>query len=66
MRAITQEDYDDAVQADLEVKAAVVSTKAQVVQAQVHLDFATITSPIDGIASIARAQIGDLVGQGTV
>jgi membrane fusion protein (multidrug efflux system) len=61
-RAISQEEYDDAVQADLEAKAAVVSAKAQVEQAQLNLGFTKITSPIDGIASIAKAQIGDLVG----
>lgn len=64
-QAISQEEYDDAVQADLEAKAAVVSAKAQVEQAQVNLDFTKISSPIDGIASIARAQIGDLVGPAT-
>ncbi len=64
-KAISQEEYDDAVQANLEAKAAVVSAKAQVEQAQVNLDFTRIASPIDGIASIARAQIGDLVGPAT-
>ena len=64
-RAISQEEYDDAVQADLEAKAAVVSAKAQVEQAQLNLEFTKITSPIDGIASIPRAQIGDLVGPAT-
>ena len=38
-RAISQEEYDDAVQADLEAKAAVVSAKAQVEQAQLNLGF---------------------------
>jgi RND family efflux transporter MFP subunit len=61
-RAISQEEYDDAVQADLEAKAAVVSAKAQVEAAALNLEFTKITSPIDGIASIAKAQIGDLVG----
>ena len=64
-RAISQEEYDDAVQADLEAKAAVVSAQAQVEQAQLNLGFTKITSPIDGIASIAKAQIGDLVGPST-
>ena len=61
-KAISQEEYDDAVQANLEAKASVISAKAQVEQAQLNLGFTTITSPIDGIASIAKAQIGDLVG----
>lgn len=64
-KAISQEEFDDAVQADLEAKAAVVSAKAQVEQAQLNLGFTRITSPIDGIASIAKAQIGDLVGPAT-
>jgi len=61
-KAISQEEYDNAVQANIEAKAAVVSAKAQVAQAQLNLEFTRITSPIEGIASIAKAQIGDLVG----
>jgi membrane fusion protein (multidrug efflux system) len=64
-KAISQEEFDDAIQARLEARAAVVAAKAQVEQAQVNLDFTTIRSPIKGIASIARAQIGDLVGPAT-
>jgi len=64
-RAISQEEYDDSVQANLEAEAAVLSAKAQVEQAQLNLGFTQITSPIDGIASIARGQIGDLVGPST-
>jgi len=64
-KAISQEEYDDAVQANLEAKAAVLSAKAQVEQAQLNLEFTKITSPIDGIASIANGQIGDLVGPAT-
>src|SRR3954468_21647456 len=61
-KAISQEEYDDAVQANLEAEASVVAAKAQVEQAQLNLGFTKITSPIDGIASIANGQIGDLVG----
>src|SRR5882762_2522355 len=64
-RAISQEEYDDAVQADLEAKAAVLSAKAQVEQAQLNLGFTSVVSPIDGTASIAKGQIGDLVGPAT-
>jgi membrane fusion protein (multidrug efflux system) len=64
-KAISQEEYDDAVQADLEAKAAVLAAKAQVEQAQLNLGFTRIVSPIDGIASIAKGQIGDLVGPAT-
>ena len=64
-KAISQEEYDDAVQANLEAQAAVVSAKAQLEQAQLNLGFTRITSPVDGIPGIARAQIGDLVGPAT-
>jgi membrane fusion protein (multidrug efflux system) len=61
-KAISQEEYDDAVQANLEAQAAVMAAKAQAEQAQLNLGFTKIVSPIDGIASIANGQIGDLVG----
>jgi membrane fusion protein (multidrug efflux system) len=61
-KAISQEEYDDAVQANKEAKAAVVSAEAQVEQARINLEFTRLTSPIDGIASIATAQVGNLVG----
>jgi len=64
-KAISQEEFDDAGQAKLEAEAAVVAAKAHVEQAQVNLDFTSIRSPIEGIASIARSQIGDLVGPAT-
>src|SRR5277367_5654913 len=64
-RAISQEEFDDAVQANLEAKAAVLSAQAQVEQAQLNLGFTSIVSPIDGIATIAKGQIGDLVGPAT-
>src|SRR5262245_39391555 len=45
-KAISQEEFDDAFQANMEAKAAVVSAKAQVEQAQLNLDFTKIRSPI--------------------
>jgi membrane fusion protein (multidrug efflux system) len=64
-KAVSQEEYDDAVQANLEAEATVAAAKAQVEQAQLNLEFTRIVSPIDGIASIANGQIGDLVGPTT-
>ncbi|HTS18544.1 MAG TPA: efflux RND transporter periplasmic adaptor subunit [Verrucomicrobiae bacterium] len=53
--AISRQELDDAVQSELQAKA-------QLESAQLNLDFTRITSPIDGIAGAATAQIGDLVG----
>ena len=64
MQAISQEQLDDAVQANLAAKAAVQADKAAIESASLNLGFCNITSPVDGIAGIAQAQIGDLVGPG--
>jgi membrane fusion protein (multidrug efflux system) len=61
-KAISQEELDDAVQAQLAAKAQVASAQAAVDQAHLMLGFTMVTSPINGIAGLIRAQIGDLVG----
>lgn len=60
--AISQQELDDAIQANLAAKAGVQSAEAAVEQARLNLDFTRIVSPIDGIAGTAIVQIGDLVG----
>ena len=62
-QAISQEQLDDAVQANLAAGAQLKVDDAVVKNAQLNLDFTNITSPIDGLAGVALAQIGDLVGQ---
>ncbi len=60
--AISQQELDDAVQANLAAKAGVQAAEATVEQARLSLSFTKITSPVDGIAGSANAQLGDLVG----
>jgi membrane fusion protein (multidrug efflux system) len=74
-KAISQEEMDNATQSQLEAKAAaessqaaietaraaVVAAKAAVYDAELKLGFTKIASPIDGIAGLARIQVGDLV-----
>lgn len=74
-QAASEQELDNAVQTNLANKAQVESAKAaiatahaqiQVAQAQVetariNLSFTRVTSPIDGIAGAAEAQVGDLV-----
>lgn len=73
--AVSKQDYDNANQtnhankAQVEAaKAAIGAAKAQiqanqavVEAAAINLDFTRIISPIDGIAGIAQAQVGNLV-----
>jgi membrane fusion protein (multidrug efflux system) len=68
-QAVTQQDLDNAIQANVAAqaqvraaKAQIDAAKAQVDAAQLNLGFTKIVSQIDGIAGIAQAQIGDLVG----
>jgi RND family efflux transporter MFP subunit len=64
-QAVSQEELDDAVQANLAAKAAMAADQAAIETARLNLGFTRITSPVDGIAGTAQAQIGDLVGPGT-
>jgi RND family efflux transporter MFP subunit len=73
--AVSKQDFDNANQTNLANKdqvlaaeAAIASAKAQiqanqaaVETASINLGFTRIVSPIDGIAGIAQAQVGDLV-----
>src|SRR5919109_3272706 len=68
-QAVTQQALDNAVQTNLAAQAQVKAAKAQIEAAiaqvdaaQLNLGFTKVVSLIDGIAGIAQAQIGDLVG----
>jgi len=74
-KAISQEEMDNAVQSRLEAqasvdasvaaietaKASVVAAQAAVYDAEVKLGFTKISAPVEGIAGLARIQVGDLV-----
>ena len=71
--AVSQKDLDDSTGTELSTRASVDAAKASVVSAQASLDtarlnleFTRITSPVDGIAGIAKAQVGNLVGPGQI
>ncbi|MFY8215210.1 MAG: efflux RND transporter periplasmic adaptor subunit, partial [Chthoniobacterales bacterium] len=61
-QVISQEQFDDQTQAYFAAKATAEAAQAAVDQANLNLGFTTMTSPISGIASIATAQVGNLVG----
>lgn len=72
-QAISQQDLDNAIQSNVaaqaQVRAAraqIDAARAQVDAAQLNLSFTRIVSPIDGVAGVADAQIGDLVGPATL
>jgi membrane fusion protein (multidrug efflux system) len=73
--AVSKQDFDNATQTDLANKAqvkaagaAIAAAKAQikaseaaVETASISLSFTRVVSPIDGIAGMAQAQVGDLI-----
>lgn len=59
--AVSQKDLDDATGQEQDAHAAVLSARAAVDRARLDLGFTRVTSLIDGVAGIAKAQIGDLV-----
>lgn len=79
VHAVSKQDFDNANQTNLANKAQVQAAKAAIAAARaqiqanhaavetagINLGFTRIVSPIDGIAGVAQAQIGDLVSTGS-
>jgi membrane fusion protein (multidrug efflux system) len=65
-RAIAQSQLDNDIQANLAAEAAIKSATAAVDTARLNLGFTKVTSLVTGVAAIATAQIGDLVGPTTL
>ncbi len=61
VNAVSQKDLDDATGAHLSAKAQLEAAEASLKTAKLNLGFTKITSPVTGIAGIAKAQIGDLL-----
>jgi len=64
-KAVSVRDRDNAVGREAAARAEVLSAKAAVEKAKLELGFTKITSPIDGIAGLSKAQLGNLVGPGS-
>jgi len=63
--AIPQKQLDNDISAEQAGKAQVQAANAMIEQAQLNLDWTKVYSPIDGVAGVANAQVGDLVGTST-
>jgi RND family efflux transporter MFP subunit len=70
--AISKQELDDAIQNNLSAlaqveasKATIASAEASLESAKLNLGFTTITAPIDGVAGIANAQVGDFISPQT-
>ena len=64
--AIPQKQLDTDIATQAANRAQLDAAKAQLAQAQLNLSWTKVYSPIDGIAGISTAQIGNLVGTTTI
>ena len=64
--AIPQAQLDNDIQANQAAEAVVAASKAQVAQADLNLGFTKVRSLVNGVAGLAKGQIGDLVGPATI
>jgi len=60
--AVSQQEYDNAVQRELGARGSAQAAQAAVDKAKIDLGFTEIRSPVDGIVGLAQAQLGDFVG----
>jgi len=63
--AIPQAQLDNDIQANQAAEAMVSAANAQVAQADLNVGFTRVRSLVNGVAGLAKAQIGDLVGPAT-
>jgi membrane fusion protein (multidrug efflux system) len=60
-KALSQQELDNARSARASAHATVGALEAAVEQARLNMSWTRVTSPISGIAGLAKAQVGDLV-----
>jgi membrane fusion protein (multidrug efflux system) len=65
-KALSQQELDNARSARSAAQATVGALQAAVEQAKLNVSWTKVTSPIDGIAGLAKGQVGDLVNPQTV
>ena len=64
-KVISEQEHTNKTQMNEASVAQVQALQAAVDEAQLNLNFCKITAPVDGIAGVSKAQVGDLVGTGT-
>jgi RND family efflux transporter MFP subunit len=64
-KVISEQEFENKKQLNQANISKVAALQAAVETAKLNLGFTKISAPVDGIAGIAKAQIGDLVGPGS-
>ncbi len=63
-KAASEQDYQNAVQANLAAKAAIEAARAAETQAALNLEFATVIAPINGLIGRTDFTVGDFLPAG--
>lgn len=63
-KAVSQKDVDDAASELAEASAVVLTARAKVASAELNLDYATIKSPLTGLAGQAKKADGSFISPG--
>src|SRR3954471_11854279 len=63
-KVISEQEHTNKTQLNEAKQAKVQALQAGVEEAQLNLNYCKVTSPVEGIAGLAKAQVGDLVGSG--
>jgi len=61
-KVIAENEFTNKTQLNLSNIAKIKALESSVEQAQLNVEFCKVVSPVDGIAGISKAQVGDLVG----
>jgi membrane fusion protein (multidrug efflux system) len=65
-KAISQQELDDALAARNQAQANLDASRAAYEKAELNVEWTRVLSPIDGIAGMAKTQVGDLVNGQTL
>lgn len=61
--AVSRQELDNAIAAQLLAKAQITGAEGSLQTARANLGYTKVTSPIDGVAGLAKVRTGNLVGQ---
>ncbi len=61
--AVSRQELDNAIAAQLLAKAQITGAEGSLQTARANLSYTKVTSPIDGVAGLAKVRTGNLVGQ---
>jgi membrane fusion protein (multidrug efflux system) len=61
--AVSKQDLDNAMAAHAAAKARLLTNEGTLQSARANLSYTKVTSPIDGVAGLAKVRVGNLVGQ---